>query len=285
MTRFRIDLGYRGTDFHGWAKQPGLRTVQSSLEAGLTRITGAEEVPTVVAGRTDAGVHARRQVVHIDLSTESVEKLIGRASRSAEAALLSRLRGVLTVDDTDDIVIHAVSEVPEDFDARFSALWRSYQYRLADYRSFIDPLLTAVTPRHKGELDAEAMAEAAREARGLHDFLPFCKPREGATTIRTLFTLDVARDQEAVITIDLRADAFCHHMVRALVGGLIKVGAGTWPVTRPAELLAEADAGIDPDTPMFVTPAHGLVLTEVGYPEAEFYASRAAQTMARRDTE
>ncbi|MDN5807240.1 MAG: tRNA pseudouridine(38-40) synthase TruA, partial [Brevibacterium sp.] len=210
---------------------------------------------------------------------------IGKSSRSAEAALLSRLRGVLTVDGTDDIVIHAVSEVPGDFDARFSALWRAYQYRLADHRSFIDPLLTPVTPRHKGELDAESMAEAAREAQGLHDFLPFCKPREGATTIRTLHELDVTRDQEAVITIDLRADAFCHHMVRALVGGLIKVGSGAWPVTRPAELLAEADVGIDPEVPMFVTPAHGLVLSEVGYPEAEFYASRAAQTMARRTQE
>lgn len=281
MTRFRIDLGYRGTDFHGWAKQPGLRTVQASLEAGLARITG-DEVATVVAGRTDAGVHARRQTVHIDLPTAGIEKLIGKASRSAEAALLSRLRGVLTVDDTDDIIIHAVSEVPGDFDARFSALWRTYQYRLADRRSFIDPLLTPMTLRHKGELDAEAMAEAAREAQGLHDFLPFCKPRAGATTIRTLHELDVSRDQEAVITIDLRADAFCHHMVRALVGGLIKVGSGTWPVTQPAELLAEADTGIEPDMPMFVTPAHGLVLTGVGYPEAEFYASRAAQTMARR---
>ena len=281
MTRFRIDLGYRGTDFHGWAKQPELRTVQSSLEVGLGRITGAK-VPTVVAGRTDAGVHARRQVVHIDLPTAGIAKLIGKSARSAEAALLSRLRGVLTVDGSDDIVIHSVSEVSDAFDARFSALWRSYQYRLADHRSFIDPLLTPVTPRHKGELDVEAMAEAARETQGLHDFLPFCKPREGATTIRTLYELDVARDQEAVITIDLRADAFCHHMVRALVGGLIKVGSGAWPVTRPAEYLAEADAGIEPDVPKFVTPAHGLVLTAVGYPEAELYASRAAQTMARR---
>ena len=281
MTRFRIDLGYRGTDFHGWAKQPGLRTVQDSLEAGLSRITGAE-VATIVAGRTDAGVHARRQVVHIDLAEEGIEKLIGKSSRPAEAALLSRLRGVLTVDDTDDIVIHAVSEVPEDFDARFSALWRTYLSRLAARRALIDPLLTPVTPRHTGDLAAEAMAEAAREAQGLHDFIPFCKPREGATTIRTLHELEVTRDQEAVITIDLRADAFCHHMVRALVGGLIKVGSGTWPVTRPAELLAEADTGVDPDVPMFVSPAHGLVLTGVGYPEAEFYASRAAQTMARR---
>ncbi len=282
MTRFRLDLGYRGTDFHGWAKQPGLRTVQGSLEDGLARVTGTE-VATVVAGRTDAGVHARRQVVHIDVDEAGLAKLIGRSGRSPEQALLSRLRGVLTVDGSDDLVIHAVTEVPADFDARFSALWRSYQYRLADHRSFLDPLLTAMTPRHKGELDAEAMAEAAHEARGLHDFLPFCKPRDGATTIRTLHDLDVARDQDAVITINLRADAFCHHMVRALVGGLIRVGSGAWPVTRPAELLAEADAGITATGPMHVTPAHGLVLTGVGYPDPSDYAARAAQTMARRD--
>ncbi len=284
MTRFRLDLGYRGTDFHGWAKQPGLRTVQAAVESGLERITGAE-VATVVAGRTDAGVHARRQVVHIDLSDEAIEKLIGQSNRPAEAALLSRLRGVLIAGEFHDIVVHAVTGVPEDFDARFSALWRSYQYRLADHRSFIDPLLTQVTPRHKGALDAEAMAEAASEVQGLHDFLPFCKPREGATTIRTLHELRVSRDQDAVITIDLRADAFCHHMVRALVGGLIKVGSGSWDVTRPAELIAEADAGLPPDVPMFVTPAEGLVLTEVGYPAPEDYAARNAQTMARRDHE
>ena len=172
MTRFRLDLGYRGTDFHGWAKQPGLRTVQTAVESGLERITGTE-VATVVAGRTDAGVHARRQVVHIDLSDAAIEKLIGQSNRSAEVALLSRLRGVLAAGEFHDIVVHAVAEVSEDFDARFSALWRSYQYRLADHRSFIDPLLTQVTPRHKGELDAEAMAEAASEVQGLHDFLPF----------------------------------------------------------------------------------------------------------------
>ena len=284
MTRFRLDLGYRGTDFHGWAKQPGLRTVQTAVESGLERITGTE-VATVVAGRTDAGVHARRQVVHIDLSDAAIEKIIGQSNRSAEVALLSRLRGVLAAGEFHDIVVHAVAEVSEDFDARFSALWRSYQYRLADHRSFIDPLLTQVTPRHKGELDVEAMAEAASEVQGLHDFLPFCKPREGATTIRTLHELRVVRDQDAVITIDLRADAFCHHMVRALVGGLIKVGSGNWAVTRPAELIAEADAGLTPDVPMFVTPAEGLVLTEVGYPAPEDYAARNAQTMARRDQE
>ncbi|RBP68190.1 tRNA pseudouridine38-40 synthase [Brevibacterium sanguinis] len=284
MPRFRIDLGYQGTHFHGWAKQPGLRTVQGTLEDGLARITG-EEVRTVVAGRTDAGVHARRQVVHIDLSESAIEKLVARSRRSSETALLSRLRGVLTIGDNHDLVIHSVAEAPDDFDARFSALWRSYRYRLADHRSFIDPLLTAVTPRHKGELDAEAMAEAASEAQGLHDFLPFCKPREGATTIRTLHEFTVARDRDAVITLDLRADAFCHHMVRALVGGLIRVGSGAWPVTRPAELLAEAEAGAGAQVPMAVSPPQGLVLLEIGYPAPEFYAARAVQTMARRDQE
>src|SRR5699024_101880 len=129
------------------------------------------------------------------------------------------------------------------------------------------------------------LVAAASAVRGLHGFLPSRKSRGGATTLRTLPELRVERDHDAVIAIDLRADAFCHHMVRALVGGLIKVGSGNWAVTRPAEPIAEADAGLSPDVPMFVTPAEVLVLTEVGYPAPEEYAARAAQTMARRDRE
>ena len=286
MTRFRIDLGYRGTDFHGWAKQPGLRTVQAAVESGLERVTGTE-VATVVAGRTDAGVHARRQVVHIDLGEDAIAKLVGRSNRSAAAALLSRLRGVLAAGEFFDIVIHAVAEVPEAFDARNSPRCGApTTLRLADHRSFIDPLLTMVTPRHKGELDAEAMAEAAREVHGLHDFLPFCKPREGATTIRTLHeTQGGPRSGCGDHHRPVRRCLLSPHGPGARRRADLKVGSGSWDVTRPAELIAEADAGLTPDVPMFVTPAEGLVLTEVGYPTPEDYAARAAQTMARRDRE
>lgn len=326
-----MDLGYRGTGFHGWATQPGLRTVQGTLEDALARVVGAP-VRTVVAGRPDAGVHARRQVVHLDLPPEAVGKIIGRSGRSGGEALASRVRGVLAAAEAPDIVVHGVTEVDPAFDARFAALSRTYTYRLADERSFLDPLLVDCTTVHRGELDAESMARAAAELLGLHDFLPFCKPRAEATTIRTLQRLDVERDRDGVIVLTLQADAFCHHMVRATVGGLVKVGSGKWPVTRPAELVAQAEApvfassggvgagslaessatarGVDGAPreggavgrgvgatdatvddaarkaalgPMFVMPAHGLVLEDIAYPAtAEEWAERADLTRARR---
>ncbi|MCX0275854.1 tRNA pseudouridine(38-40) synthase TruA [Nocardia zapadnayensis] len=281
MTRFRVELGYRGTGFHGWATQPGLRTVQGSLEAALATVCG-EPVRTVVAGRTDAGVHARRQTVHLDLTDPALVRLRGRSDRPTGVALASRLRGALRHLACPDVVVHTAAEVPADFDARFAATWRAYTYRLADDRSFHDPLALDTTVAHRGTLDEAAMARAAAELLGLHDFLPFCRPRPDATTVRTLFALDLARDSDGVIVIGLRADAFCHHMVRALVGGLVKVGSGSWPETRPAELLARADAGQTDLGPMFVMPPHGLVLEEVGYPPAEEWAARAERTRARR---
>lgn len=281
MTRFRVELGYRGTGFHGWATQPGLRTVQGSLEAALATVCG-EPVRTVVAGRTDAGVHARRQTVHLDLGETALNRLVGRSDRPPAAALASRLRGALRHLDCPDIVIHTAAAVPAEFDARFAAEWREYTYRLADDAAFRDPLALDTTVAHRGTLDAEFMRRAAAELLGLHDFLPFCKPRPGATTVRTLLALDVERTADGVIAVRLRADAFCHHMVRAIVGGLVRVGSGTWPVSRPAELLARADAGETDLGPMFVMPPHGLVLEAIGYPPAEDWAARAERTRARR---
>lgn len=311
--RYRLDLGYRGTDFHGWARQPRLRTVQGELEAALEQVTGAP-VPTVVAGRTDAGVHARRQVVHLDLAPEAAARLVGRSDRSPAAALLTKLAGVLRARGARDIVVHAAVPVAEGFDARFAATSRSYTYRLADTVSFVDPLKAEYTAVHKRALRVSLMSEAAAELLGLHDFLPFCKPREGATTIRTLQELTVVRDADDVVEFHLQADAFCHHMVRALVGGLIKVGEGSWDPTYPAELLARADflsraetdslaaagafaeagalsesvAGWTPGTdarkgfPMFVAPAEGLVLDRIDYPAPEDWEARAERTRNRR---
>lgn len=283
--RMRVDLGYRGTRFHGWAAQPGLRTVQGQVETALAQIL-RRPVRVTVAGRTDAGVHARRQTLHLDLEDGEPERLIGRrAERSAATGLVTRLRGVLRSQHADDIVVHSAQPVPADFDARFSAVWRAYSYRLADAQSFQDPLAQDFTAQVKGTLDHEAMAVAACEAVGLHDFLPFCKPRPGATTIRTLHEFAVSRDTDGLIVFALRADAFCHHMVRALVGGLVKVGQGSWPVTRPAQLLAAAESGNTAESelgPMYVMAPQGLVLEEIGYPEPEHWGQRAAQTRAKR---
>lgn len=286
--RFRIDLGYVGTNFHGWALQPHLRTVQGELETALARILSAP-VRVTVAGRTDAGVHARRQVVHVDIPHTVFPRLVGQPrargeQRTPARGLTSRLRGVLAHQDASDIVIHDVTAVHADFDARFSALWRSYTYRLADPRAFNDPLSAAFTVEHRAELDVAAMSAAAQQVCGLRDFLPFCKPREGSTTIRTLEELRVERDGNGVIEFFLRADAFCHHMVRALVGGLVKVGEGKWEPGRLVGMCEEAGRG-GSDFPMFVFPAHGLVLEDVGYPEPGEWAVRNQQTRARRDAE
>lgn len=287
--RFRIDLGYAGTGFHGWAVQPSLRTVQGVVEAGLEKVCG-QPVRTVVAGRTDAGVHARRQVVHCDLPPGAVERLSGRGTRTWEPAdgLVSRLRGVLGHLGAPDVVIHSAQRVPAAFDARFSAVWRRYSYRIADAHAFRDPLAADHTTTHRGALDDRAMARAAQEVLGLHDFLPFCKPRPESTTIRTLLDFDVARDASGVIVLDLRADAFCHHMVRALVGGLVRVGTGAWSPTEPARLLARAEAGEDRDAlpPFHLMPAQGLVLEEVGYPDGpEAWARQAENARNRRRAE
>ncbi|MCT1656747.1 tRNA pseudouridine(38-40) synthase TruA [Brevibacterium luteolum] len=282
--RVRLDLGYRGTDFHGWARQPEARTVQGLIEAGLETVCGTP-VRTVVAGRTDAGVHARRQVVHLDITDAIAARLIGRSARTAGDALAARLRGALRHLGAEDIVVHAASEVDAAFDARFAAVSRRYTYRIADPHSFLDPLAAGHTTVSKEPLDAAAMHTAAQEILGLHDFLPFCKPRPESTTIRTLLDCTVTRDDADIIVIDLRADAFCHHMVRALVGGLMKVGTGAWPATRPAELIARAEEGSTDLGPMFVTPAHGLVMEHVEYPPPREWQARAERTRARRDAE
>lgn len=281
MTRLRLDLGYRGTNFHGWAVQPGLRTVQGVVEEALATICGGP-VRTVVAGRTDSGVHARRQVVHLDLGEAAVTRLVGRSGRDTATALTSRLRGALRYLDSPDLVVHAAAEVPAEFDARFAAAWREYTYRLADGRTFLDPLALESTMVHRGTLDDAAMASAAAELLGLHDFLPFCKPRAEATTVRTLLALKITRDADRAIVFRLRADAFCHHMVRAMIGALVRVGTGAWPTSRPAELVARADGGEEDLGPMFVMPPHGLILEDIGYPAAQEWAARSTRTRARR---
>ena len=182
--RVRIDLAYDGTDFSGWAAQPGRRTVEEELSRALTTVLrAAEPVRLTVAGRTDAGVHARGQVCHADVPTEGWEALPGRSDRTPEQAAPTRLAGVLP----PDVVVRAVSVAPEGFDARFSALRRRYLYRLSDRPSAFDPLRRRDTVLLRGDpVDVGAMDEAARSLVGLRDFAAFCKKREGATTVRTL---------------------------------------------------------------------------------------------------
>ncbi len=280
--RIRLDISYDGTHFRGWARQPGLRTVQGTIEDALTRILGGEP-RLVVAGRTDAGVHASGQVAHLDLDVDQLARLPRRRrdgdETDAVAALADRVRGVLGA--YPDVTVRRTSVAPEGFDARFSAVWRRYSYRIADLTTGYDPLDRARTTNVKAHLDVEAMDAAARSLIGLHDFAAYCKAREEATTIRTLLEFDWHRAADGAVTANVRADAFCHSMVRALVGACVAVGEGRIDVDRVLDI---RDAGArTPDTK--VLAARGLVLAEVGYPADDLLASRAEQTRNRRDAD
>ena len=260
--RLRIDLAYDGTDFHGWAAQPGLRTVQGELSSALATVLRVASVDVVCAGRTDSGVHARGQVVHVD-----VDAPLDQAVR--------RLNGVLP----RDVRVRRVVEAPDGFDARFSAMWRRYAYRVADSPAALDPLHRRHVLAWPRPLDLDAMNQASLALVGLRDFAAFCKQREGATTIRTLQALGWSRDADGVAVATVRADAFCHSMVRSLVGCLLPIGEGRRPPEWAAEVL-EAGAR---DPSVTVAHAHGLTLEEVAYPADDELAARAQTTMARRD--
>jgi tRNA pseudouridine38-40 synthase len=270
--RLRIDLAYDGGEFHGWAAQPGLRTVQGELEAALVTVLRMAEAPTVCAGRTDTGVHARGQVVHLDVEDDALVAAAGRFEGDPAEAVARRLNGVLPA----DLRVRRVSTAPDGFDARFSPWWRRYAYRICD--GVPDPLSRQHVLAWPRPLAVDAMNEASAGLLGLHDFAAFCKQREGATTVRTLLDLSWQREGD-LLTGTVRADAFCHHMVRSLVGCLINVGEGRRPVGWPAEVLG---TGVR-EGAVTVVPPHGLTLEEVGYPPDDELAARADTARARRD--
>ena len=273
--RIRLDFAYDGTDFSGWARQPGLRTVEQELATALATVLRTDLPALTVGGRTDAGVHARGAVCHLDVPEEVWAVLPGRSGRAPGEALVTRLRGVLP----DDVVVRAATPVPASFDARFSALRRRYTYRLTDRPNLLDPLRRRDTVLARRPLDVEAMDRAAVSLVGLHDFAAFCRRREGATTVRTLLSYRWVRDEEGIVVGTVEADAFCHSMVRALVGGVVPVGEGRRPEGWPAQVLAAGRR----DPAVQVMPAHGLCLEEIVYPgtEAEL-AQRAAGARALR---
>jgi tRNA pseudouridine38-40 synthase len=273
--RIRLDLAYDGRDFSGWAAQPTRRTVQGTLEAALAQVLRVESARVVVAGRTDAGVHARGQVAHLDVEEEQLVAAAGRSQGPPLVSLVRRLNGVLPA----DVRLHRATEAPPGFDARFSAVWRRYAYRIADAPDLVDPLTRGHVLAWPRQLDTEAMNAAAEPLLGLKDFASFCKKREGATTVRTLLELGWTRDADGVLVGRVVADAFCHNMVRALVGCLVAVGEGRRLVDWPAQVMAgrSRDAGVT------VLHAHGLTLEEVGYPPDEELAVQAERARARRE--
>lgn len=266
--RLRLDLAYDGTDFHGWAAQPQLRTVQGTLETALGQVLRLSEVTTTCAGRTDTGVHARGQVVHLDVNRDALTAAAGRGTAPPTESLVRRLNGVLP----GDVRVHRAYEAPEAFDARFSALWRRYAYRIADAPHLVDPLLRTSVLAWGRELNLEAMNAASRQLVGEHDFAAFCKRREGATTVRTLHELRWDRSPNGLAVATVRADAFCHSMVRALVGCLVAVGEGRRDPAWAGEVLR---AGVR-DPGVAVIHAHGLTLEEVAYPPDDALAAQAA---------
>jgi tRNA pseudouridine38-40 synthase len=275
VLRVRLDLAYDGTAFSGWAAQPGRRTVEGQLSEALTTVLRAQErVRLTVAGRTDAGVHARGQVAHADVDRAAWAALPGRSGRRPEQAAVSRLAGVLPA----DVEVRSARPAPAGFDARFSATSRRYLYRLCDEPATLDPLRRNDTVLVKGRLDEQAMNAAAGQLVGLRDFAAFCRRREGATTVRTLLEYSWRRLDDGVLAATVVADAFCHSMVRALVGAVVPVGQGRRPLGWPAQVLD----GRERDAAVAVMPAHGLSLEEVTYPPDDQLAVRARAARAVR---
>ena len=263
LIRLRLDISYDGRDFAGWAKQTDLRTVQGELERALSHLLGTELTITC-AGRTDAGVHARGQVAHTDVP-------VGLDPATLDVRRLNRAL-------PDDVRLLAIAPAPSGFDARFSALWRRYTYRVCDSIIGPDPLERHETLRWTRELDLDRMNEAALGLMGEHDFAAFCKHRDYGTSIRQLQSLCWRRLPDGIALMEIQSDAFCHSMVRSLVGVLLPVGDGRRPVPWPAQILAARQR----HSAVTVMPAHGLVLEEVAYPEDALMLERQSRTRVLR---
>lgn len=298
--RLRIDCSYDGSMFHGWARQPGLRTVQGELEhalATILRLPEDQAVHVTVAGRTDTGVHALGQVCHVDVLPEILDSCIGHMPTNGIEALERRLKHVLPA----DIVIRSISPAPEGFDARFSALERTYVYRICDAGKPVDPRMRGFVLAIPQLLDVDAMNEAATLTVGLHDFGSFATPNPGGTTIREVkrahwnripdFSLAqgdgtaagyrVQALESGLVCFTIVADAFAHNMVRSLVNACVQVGNGKksldWFARKMAEPVREGSTGpID---------ARGLTLEHVAYPPDDELAERAQAIRAKRTLE
>ena len=261
----RIDLAYDGTNFSGWAIQPDRRTVQEVVETALSTVAQSPAT-TIVAGRTDAGVHATGQVIHVDLpETLELDDLAYKLNRILD----------------EDVRINNIEIAPPAFHARFSALRRYYEYRILDENKVIQPLARLNTAPWYRPLDVDVMNRASALLLGTHNYAAFCKYREGATTIRTLETYQWRRDEEGCLVADVVADAFCYSMVRNLVGAIVCVADGRKDPAWISTLLEDKERVSD----SLVFPARGLTLYKVDYPDAAELLERAKKTVARREEE
>ncbi|MGW3887146.1 tRNA pseudouridine(38-40) synthase TruA [Micromonospora chokoriensis] len=268
LIRLRLDVSYDGTDFSGWAAQPTRRTVAGVLVETLDLVLGVGTATGLtVAGRTDAGVHATGQVCHLDLPAD--------VWREHEGRLLRRLARLLPT----DVRIRAMTEVPADFDARFSATFRRYEYRVTDAPFGAEPLRRHEVLAWPKPLDLAALNAAAGGLIGEHDFAAYCRRKENATTLREVTRLDWRRDPDGILVATVQADAFCQAMVRSLVGAMLVAGDGRRPVEWPGSLLTQQVRSSE----VTVAPARGLTLVAVGYPaDPAEYARRADLTRRLR---
>ncbi|NBO26055.1 MAG: tRNA pseudouridine(38-40) synthase TruA [Actinobacteria bacterium] len=266
LIRIRGKISYDGKDFSGWGMQPDRRTVQGELENAISTLLRVDRVIVHCAGRTDAGVHASAQVIHFDIAEKDAMEM---------KDLTYRINAILP----EDISIQELEVTAADFDARFAALSRSYEYLI--YQGQRNPLLRDRAYRSYLTLDVSAMNEASQVLIGLHDFSAFCKKREGATTIRTLMKFNWTETDDGLIKVELEADAFCYSMVRGLIGAVLAIGEGKFDKTWLEDYLA----GKEREAHVFAAPALGLTLVDVKYPAPSEYTKRIAETLQVRDSD
>jgi len=246
--------------------QPDRRTVQGELEDAISKLLRVDRVIVNCAGRTDAGVHATAQVIHFDIAEKDALEM---------KDLTYRINAILP----DDVSIQELEVTRSDFDARFAALSRSYEYLI--YQGHRNPLLRDRAHRSYLPLDVRAMNDASQSLIGLHDFSAFCKKREGATTIRTLMKFTWTEMPDGLIKVELQADAFCYSMVRGLIGAVLAIGEGKFDKTWLENYLA----GREREAHVFAAPALGLTLVDVKYPAPSEYAKRIEETLQVRDSD
>ena len=266
LIRIRGQVSYDGKDFSGWGMQPDRRTIQGELEKALATFFRVDRIVVQCAGRTDAGVHAIGQVIHFDIPAQTEIDM---------SDLAYRLNAILP----EDISISKMEVTAPDFDARFAALSRRYEYLV--YQGIRQPLLRDRAHHSYLPLDVTAMHEASQVLVGLHDFAAFCRKREGATTVRTLMQFDWSVEADGLIKAKLQADAFCYSMVRGLVGAVLAVGEGKYDKNWLARYLA----GKEREAQVFAVPSIGLTFIDVQYPEPSEYSKRIIETLQSRDAD
>lgn len=262
--RLRGTIAYDGEKFAGWGMQPDRRTVQGELEEVFAQLMRTDRLVITCAGRTDAGVHSVGQVFHIDVPGD---RYPGRKD------MMFKLNAILS----EDVAVTDIDVAPDGFDARFSALSRTYRYLIND--QVRNPVSRRQIYNYGWALDVDLMAAGAQHILGLHDFAAFCKQKEFATTIRQVNQMDVYRHDDGVIQFDITADAFCYSMVRAIVGALVDIGAGR----REPSWIGEYLAGGTKVPAVFVAPALGLTFMKVTYPTDDQLAARILETKHSRD--